>query len=143
VKLLIGIAFFVMCTISCAQNAGFNPLKELQTIPNAARITVSIDKLALFTIDKLPLFNRSKSATIVVDGKRVAEGDSDNPPTFEVEPGKEFVFEVCEVTRKGDINPNYCVFGGVMRPTDNTLYRFKYKISEDVNYIVFLGKQVF
>ena len=134
-KLLIGIAFFAICNISFAQNAGFNPLKELQTIPNAARITVSVDKL--------PLFNMNRSATIVVDGNRVAEGDSDNPPTYEVEPGKEFVLEICAVTRKGDIIPNYCVFGGVMRPSDNTLYRFNYKISQGVNYIVFMGKQAF
>ena len=132
--------FFIglfICGTVCAQDkdSGFNPLKELQTVPNASRITV--------TVDRLQLFNTTRRIAILLDGKRVADGDSDNPATYEPEPGKEFFLEICAVTRNGDIIPHYCVFGGVMRPTDNTLYRINYKINQGVNYLVFMGKQSF
>lgn len=117
-----------------AQSAEFNPLKELQTIPDAARITV--------TADKLVLFNTIRRITLLIDGVRVADGDSDNPATIETEPGKEFIFEVCAINRNAEIFGN-CVFGGVMRPTNNTLYRLNFKFNQGLNYLVFLGKQSF
>ena len=134
---LIFLGALLICGTLYAQDkdSGFNPLKELQTIPNASRITV--------TVDRLQLFNTTRRIAILMDGKRVADGDSDNPATYEPESGKEFFLEICAVTRNGDIIPHYCVFGGVMRPIDNNLYRFQYKINQGVNYIVFLGKQSF
>lgn len=131
------ISFFVAIAFSgnlWAQNAEFNPLKELQTIPNAARITV--------TADKLPLFNVNRRITLLVDGARVADGDSDNPATIETEPGKEFIFEVCAINRSAEIFGT-CAFGGVMRPTDNTLYRLNFKLNQGLNQLTFLGKQSF
>ena len=130
------IALFLSGTLfSQDKDSGFNPLKELQTLPNASRITV--------TVDRLQLFNTTRRVAILIDGKRVADGDSENPATYEPEPGKEFFLEICAVTRNGEIIPHYCVFGGVMRPVDNNLYRFQYKINQGVNYLVFLGKQSF
>lgn len=117
-----------------AQSAEFNPLKELQTIPNAARITV--------TADKLPLFNVNRRITLLVDGVRVADGDSDNPATYEPDPGKEFILEVCATNRSSEIIGN-CVFGGVMRPSDNTLYKFNFRLQQSLNQIIYLGKQSF
>jgi hypothetical protein len=125
----------LVCIDGQAQNAEFNPLKELQTIPNAARITV--------TASKMPLFNVSRRISILADGERVAEGDSDNPATFEVDPGKEFVLEVCFVNRNGDIVRGWCSFGGVMRPTNNTLYKFNYRLNEGISNVEYLGKQGF
>ena len=117
------------------KDSGFNPLKELQTVPNASRITV--------TNDRLELFNSTMRIAILIDGKRVADGDSDNPATYEPEPGKEFLLEICGVARNGQIISHWCVFGGVMRPTDNTLYRFQSKIYGGSNHLFFLGKQSF
>jgi hypothetical protein len=130
-----GLLVLSLCGALQAQDSGFNPLKELQTVPNASRITVSIAKL--------PFFSISRRATIMVDGVRVADGDSDNPPTFEPEVGKEFIFEVCTLSRSGDLMPNFCAFGGVMRPRENTLYKFEYKNNQSFNYLIFLGKQSF
>ena len=120
-----------------AQTAEFNPLKELQTVPNAARITV--------TVDRLQLLNTTRRMTILVDGIRVADGDSDNPATFEAEPNKEFVLELCALNKNMEIIKGWCVFGGIMRPIDNTLYRFELRSTQRINgdYLVFLGRQGF
>jgi hypothetical protein len=116
-----------------AQGETFNPLKELQTVPNGSRITVSYEKV--------PLFNINRKLTIFIDGKSVADGDSENPATWEGEPDREFVFEVCPVGMFGLIK-ELCAFGGVMRPRENTLYNFELKTNAR-GYLIFLGKQSF
>jgi hypothetical protein len=119
-----------------AQPAEFNPLKEMQTVPNAARITVTVDRL---------LFSTTRWLAILVDGNRVADGDSDNPATIEAEADKEFVLELCALNRNMEIIKGWCVFGGVMRPADNTLYRFELKNTGRIggDYLVYLGRQGF
>lgn len=126
--------FFISANLY-AQDTGFNPLKELQTAPNAPRITVSIDTFSIFK------FNRR--AAILVDGVMVADGDSNNPPTFEPAPGREFLLELCDFAGNGNLLRNSCIFGGVMRPTENNLYRFEFKFNQGVTYLVFIGKESF
>jgi len=134
VKIITFFSTLVFSGSLLAQIAEFNPMKELQTIPNAARITVSVEKTGLF--------NFTRRVAVFIDGNRVADGDSDNPATIEIEPGREFVLEACTVSRIGDVL-TACVFGGVMRPADNTWYKLNLKFNQGLNAIAFVGKQSF
>ena len=102
-----------------AQTAEFNPLKDMQTIPNAARITVMVGTTPL---------GRVVHAAILVDDVCVADGDTENPPTIEVEAGKEFLLAVCPLNNNGNLIKPWCRSGGLIRPSDNTLYKFNFQI---------------